>query len=91
MTLLIAPLIVAKRRILISLNLFMAGTVLFHLLPSIWHRVEYLNWLLGGSFLVSIAGLGAAIYGRHFAGHDRRVFILVAFTVGFALASLQFV
>jgi len=46
---------------------------------------------LGGSFLVSIAGLGAAIYGRHFAGHNRRVFILVAFTVGFALASLQFV
>ena len=68
----------------------MAGTVLFHLVPPIWHRVEYLNWLLGGSFLVSIAGLGAAIYGRHFAGHNRRVFILVAFTVGFVLARLQF-
>ncbi len=90
MVLQIAPLIVAERRILISLYLFMAGIILFHLLPPIWHRGEYLDWLLGGSLLVSIAGLGAAIYARHFAGHDRGLFILVAFTVGFALASLQF-
>ena len=90
MALQIAPLIVAERRILISLYLFMAGIILFHLLPPIWHRGEYLDWLLGGSLLVSIAGLGAAIYARHSAGHDRGLFILVAFTVGFALASLQF-
>ena len=68
----------------------MAGIILFHLLPPIWHRGEYLDWLLGGSLLVSIAGLGAAIYARHSAGHDRGLFILVAFTVGFALASLRF-
>ena len=90
MALQIAPLIVAERRILISLYLFMAGIILFHLLPPIWHRGEYLDWLLGGSLLVSIAGLGAAIYARHSAGHDRGLFILVAFIVGFALASLQF-
>ena len=90
MALQIAPLIVAERRILISLYLFMAGIILFHLLPPIWHSGEYLDWLLGGSLLVSIAGLGAAIYARHFAGYDRGLFILVAFTVGFALASLQF-
>ena len=90
MALQIAPLIVAERRILISLYLFMAGIILFHLLPSIWHSGEYLNWLLGGSLLVSIAGLGAAIYARDSAGHDRGLFILVAFIVGFALASLQF-
>jgi hypothetical protein len=54
----IAPLIVAERRILISLYLFMAGIILFHLLPSIWHSGEYLNWLLGGSLLVSITELG---------------------------------
>jgi hypothetical protein len=67
----IAPLIVAERRILISLYLFMAGIILFHLLPSIWHSGEYLNWFLSGSLLVSITGLGAAIYARHSAGHDR--------------------
>ena len=83
MALQIAPLIVAERRILISLYLFMAGIILFHLLPSAWHSGEYLNWLLGGSLLVSITGLGAAIYARHYAGHDRGLFILVAFTVGF--------
>jgi hypothetical protein len=54
----------------ISLYLIMAGIILFHLLPSIWHSGEYLNWLLGGSLLVPIKGLGAAIYARHFAGHD---------------------
>ena len=90
MALQIAPLIVAERRILISFYLLMAGIILFHLLPSIWHSGEYLNWLLGGSLLVLITGLGAAIYVRHSAGHDRGLFILVAFTVGFALASLQF-
>jgi len=90
MALQIAPLIVAERRILISLYLFSTGIILFHLLPSIWHSGEYLNWFLRGSFLVKIAGLGAAIYARHFAGHDRGVFILVAFTVGFVLARLQF-
>ena len=71
MALQIAPLIVAERRILISLYLFMAGIILFHLLPSIWHSGEYLNWLLGGSLLVSITGLGAAIYARHSAQHDQ--------------------
>ena len=90
MALQIAPLIVAERRILISLCLFIAGIILFHLLPSIWHSSEYLNWLLGGSLLVSITGLGAAVYARQSAGHDRGSFILVAFTVGFTLASLQF-
>ena len=90
MALQIAPLIVAERRILISLYLFMAGIILFYLLPSIWHSGEYLNWLLGGSLLVSIMGLGAPIYARYSAGHDRGLFILVAFTVGFALASPQF-
>ena len=90
MALQIAPPIVAERRILISLYLFMAGVILFHLLPSIWHSGEYLNWLLGGSLLVLITGLRAAIYARHSAGHDRGLFILVAFTVGFALASPQF-
>ena len=68
----------------------MAGIILFYLLPSIWHSGEYLNWLLGGSLLVSIMGLGAPIYARYSAGHDRGSFILVAFTVGFALASPQF-
>ena len=63
---------------------------MFQLLPSIWHSGEYLNWLLGGSLLISIRGLGATIYARHSAGHDRGLFILVAFIVGFALASLQF-
>ena len=32
----------------------------------------------------------AAIYARHFAGHDRGLLILVACTIGFALVSLQF-
>ena len=59
MALQIAPLIVAERWILISLYLFMAGVILFHLLPPIWHRGEYLDWLLSASLLVSIAGLGA--------------------------------
>ena len=90
MALQIAPLIVAERRVLISLYLFMAGIILFHLLPPIWHLGEYLDWLLSESILVSIAGPGAAIYARHSAGHDRGLFILVAFTVGFALASPQF-
>ena len=71
MALQIAPLIVAERRILISLYLFMAGIILFHLLPPIWHLGEYLDWLLSESILVSIVGPGAAIYARHFAGHDR--------------------
>jgi hypothetical protein len=66
----IAPLIVAKHQILLSRYLFMLGIILFHLLPSIWHNGEYLNWLLGGSLLVSIRGLGAAIYAHHSAGHD---------------------
>jgi len=51
MALQIAPLIIAERRILILLYLFMAGVSLFHLLPSIWHSGEYLNWLLRGSSL----------------------------------------
>jgi hypothetical protein len=66
----IAPLIVAERLILLSLYLFMVGIILFHLLPSIWHNGEYLNWLLGRSLLVSIKGLGAAIYARNSAEHD---------------------
>jgi hypothetical protein len=55
MALQIAPLIVAERRILILLYLFMAEVSLFHLLPSIWHSGEYLNWLLRGSSLGLIA------------------------------------
>jgi hypothetical protein len=51
MALQIAPLIVAERRIFILLCLFMARISLFHLLPSIWHGGEYLNWLLRGSSL----------------------------------------
>ena len=86
----IAPLIVPERRILILVYLLMAGIILFHLLPPIWHSGEYLNWLLRESLLLSIAGLAAAVYARHFAGHDRGLFILVAFTLGFALANLQF-
>jgi hypothetical protein len=38
MALQIAPLIVAESRVLISLYLFMAGAILFHLLSPIWHR-----------------------------------------------------
>lgn len=90
MALQIAPLIVAESRILISLYLLMAGIILSHLLPPIWHRGEYLDWLLSASLLVSITGLGAAIYARHFTGHDRGLLILAVFTFGFALASLQF-
>ena len=90
MVLQIAPLIVLERRILISLYLFMAGIILFHLMATIGHGRDYRNWLLRGSLLAMIAGLGAAIYARHSAGHDRGLFILVAFTVGFALASLRF-
>jgi competence protein ComEC len=90
MALQIAPLIVPERWILLSLYLFTAGIILFQLLPSILHSGEYLNWLLRGSLLVLITGLGAAVYARHFAGHNRGLFILVAFTVGCAVANLQF-
>lgn len=71
MALQIAPLIVLERRILILLYLFMAGIILFHLMATIWHDGDYLNWLLCGSLLAMIAGLGAAINARHSAGHDR--------------------
>tara|TARA_B100001059_G_scaffold184608_1_gene186203 strand:- start:1274 stop:1582 length:309 start_codon:yes stop_codon:yes gene_type:complete len=40
--------------------------------------------------LLSIAGLGMAIYACHSAGHDRCLSVLVAFTAGFALSCLQF-
>jgi hypothetical protein len=43
MALQIAPLIVSEHQILISLYLFMAEIILFHLLPPIWHRGEYLD------------------------------------------------
>jgi hypothetical protein len=82
MALQIAPLIVAECRILILLYLFMAGIILFHLLPSIWHNGEYLNWLLGGSLLVSISGLRAAIFARHSAGHDRGLWPHATFLAG---------
>ena len=65
MALQIAPLIVLERRILILLYRFMAGTILFHLMPMIWHIGNYLNWLLRGSLLAMIAELAAAIYARH--------------------------
>ena len=65
MALQIAPLIVLERQILILLYLFMAGIILFHLMATIWHRRDYRNWLLRGSMLAMIAGLGAAIYARH--------------------------
>ena len=58
MALQIAPLIVLERRILILLYLFMAGIILFHLMATIWHDGDYLNWLLWGSLLAMIAGLG---------------------------------
>ena len=67
MALQIAPLIVLERRILIFLYLFMAGIILFHLMATIWHRRDYRNWLLRGSMLAMIAGLGAVIYARHSA------------------------
>ena len=90
MALQIAPLIVAERRILISLYLFMAGIILFHLMPDIWHSGRYLNWLVTVFLLPSILGLGVAIYTRQSAGHDRGLFLFVVFTAGIALASLQF-
>jgi hypothetical protein len=90
MALQIAPLIVPEHQILISLYLFMAGIIAFNLLPSIWHSCDYLNWLLRGFLLLSIAGLGTAIHTRYSAGYDWCLFVLVAFTAGFALASLQF-
>ena len=65
MALQIAPLIVLERQILILLYLFMVGIILFHLMATIWHRRDYRNWLLRGSMLAMIAGLGAAIYARH--------------------------
>jgi hypothetical protein len=58
MALQIAPLIVAERRILISLYLFMAGIILFHLLPPIWHRGEYLDWLLADPYWSRLLGWG---------------------------------
>ena len=64
MALQIAPLIVLERQILILLYLFMAGIILFHLMATIWHGRDYRNWLLRGSMLAMIAGLGAAIYTR---------------------------
>ena len=66
MALQIAPLIVLESQILILLYLFMAGIILFHLMATIWHCRDYLNWLLRGSLLAMIAGLAAAS-----AGHDR--------------------
>ena len=66
----IAPLIVLERRILILFYLFMAGIILFHLMSTIWHGGDYLNWLLRGSLLAMIAELGAAIHALHRAGHD---------------------
>ena len=66
MALQIAPLIVLERRILVLLYLSMAGIILFHLMATIWHGRDYLNWLLRGSLLATIAGLAAAS-----AGHDR--------------------
>ena len=67
MALQIAPLIVLERRILVWLYLSMAGIILFHLMATIWHGRDYRNWLLRGSLLAMIAGLGAAIYARHSA------------------------
>ena len=70
MALQIAPLIVFERRILILLYLFVAGIILVHLIATIWHGGDYINWLLRWSLLAMIAGLGAAICARHNAGHD---------------------
>tara|TARA_B110000305_G_scaffold73110_1_gene81983 strand:+ start:107 stop:613 length:507 start_codon:yes stop_codon:yes gene_type:complete len=50
----------------------------------------FMPGILPFHLLPSIAGLGAAIYARHFVGHDRGLFILVALTVCFALAKLKF-
>ena len=71
MALQIAPLIIFERLILILLYLFVAEIILFHFMATIWHGRDYLNWLLRGSLLAMIAGLGAGIYARHSAGHDR--------------------
>ena len=71
MALQIAPLIVLARRILILLYMFMDGIILFHLMATIWHGGDYLNWLLCESLLAMIAGLAAAVYARHNAGHGR--------------------
>ena len=60
MALQVAPLIVLERRILILLYLFMAGVILFHLMAKIWHGGDYLNWLLRGSLLAMIVGLGGS-------------------------------
>ena len=49
----------------------MAGVILFHFMAKIWHGGDYLNWLLRGSLLAMIFGLGAAIYARHSTRHDR--------------------
>ena len=70
----IAPLIVLERRMLILFYLFTAGIILFHLMATIWHGGDYLNWLLRGSLLAMIAELGAAIHAPHRAGHDRVFF-----------------
>ena len=71
MALQIAPLIVLESQILILLYLFMAGIILFHLMATIWHGGDHLDWLLRESLMAMIAGLGAAIYARHNTGHDR--------------------
>ena len=71
MALQIAPLIVLESQILILLYLFMAGIILFHLMATIWLGGDYLNWLLRGSLLAMIAGLGVTNHARHRAGHDR--------------------
>ena len=71
MALQIAPLIDLERRILILLYLFVAVIILFHLMPLISQSGDYFNRLSRGSLLAMIAGLGAAIYARHSAGHVR--------------------
>ena len=58
MALQIVPLIVFERRILILLYLFVVGIILFRLMATIWHGGDYFNWLLRGSLLAMIAGLG---------------------------------
>ena len=57
MALQIAPLIVPKQRILITLYLFMAGIILFQFMAAIWHVGNYLNCLLRGSLQLSIAAI----------------------------------
>ena len=57
MALQIAPLIVLEQRILISLYLYRAGIILFHLMATIWHGWDYLNWLLRGSLLLFITAI----------------------------------